>query len=304
MRCLDQFDASTIYPTLDVKNEQNEMSATKAPAKDINYEYSGTNEKMESYMAMSEITNMLSNFKGKLHTLDVLSHKVNELLDHRNVVNQKLHLIQESLNIIQLNSNHINRLENNVEYILRRVDDAIPQRQSSYNQHSSLKKSDDNESGAVNSGEQIVNCESKIDHLISFVHSFAEINRVESGDILNRLGNMQTQLIQFFDAKGATAKKSSQATIAVETKTPVSSTQNDSKEKEEKEDKEENAFIQHATWQNNVSNEQKNYENNVTNYYNFNFNEKSKSRRRKRMINYDGNKMVCLYQCLNCSSKR
>lgn len=172
------------------------------------------NEKMELYSTyfsneMISVTKALNNLKEKLHTLEVVQHEIGELLDHRNVIDQKLHLIQESL-ASQSTSSRLDRLENSMNHIRSRVDELVAKRHGS--SKTILSKREDNENISENSGEEAVNCESKIDHLITFIHSFAEINRVESGDILSRLGNMQSQLIQFFDANEAIAKPPTQTT--------------------------------------------------------------------------------------------
>lgn len=163
------------------------------------------NDKMEFYMAfyMNELTlltRVLDDLKGKMQTIEIIHHEVDQLIEHRNIVDQKLASTHETTT--QSFDNRLERMEYSIQYLRVRIDDLVGDKQRMPTEH----QSKENGSGA-NNGDQLTNCESKIDHLISFVHNFAELDRLESSDVLNRLGNMQSQLIDFFDAKEGTKQR-------------------------------------------------------------------------------------------------
>lgn len=167
------------------------------------------NEKMEIHMnfygnEMTFLTKKLNTLKDKLNTLEILHHEIDQVMNRQNAADQKLHMIQDALFGSQSITGKLDRLEFSMERMHERIDE-LQEKQSRLKftsqteQTKRIKESDDTLS---DSDEQFRNVESKIEQLVAFVHSFAELNRLESTDILNRLGNMQSQLIQFFDVKG------------------------------------------------------------------------------------------------------
>lgn len=150
----------------------------------------------------------LRELNKRMQTLEMLSHQIDELTDYKNNVDTKLFRLSESTESNQMFHVRLNDLQQNIDYVRSQMDQIIektvqqPKRankMSSMNVAAAAAAIDADRTLA--SGEQnTANCESKIDQVISFVHNFAEMNRLESSDILNRLNNMQTQLIHFFDA--------------------------------------------------------------------------------------------------------
>lgn len=160
------------------------------------------NEKMDSYMnyygsEMTFLTAKLNNLKDKLNTLEILHHEVDQVMYRQNTAEQKLQVIQESIFGSQSMNIKLDRLEVSIQQLHERIDELM-ETQRKFNSPSVQTKRNKN----MDEDEQSKNCESKIEQLVGFVHSFAELNRLESADILNRLGNMQSQLIQFFNVKG------------------------------------------------------------------------------------------------------
>lgn len=165
------------------------------------------NEKMEMYMnfygnEMSFLTTKLNTLKDKLNTLEVLHHEIDQVMNRQNTADQKLQVIQDALFGSQSINGKLDRLEFSVQQLHARIDDVMEKQRKFTPQAVQMKRNKDNDDPLSDSDEQFRNCESKIEQLVAFVHSFAELNRLESTDILNRLGNMQSQLIQFFDVKG------------------------------------------------------------------------------------------------------
>lgn len=189
-------------------NERVKQQVTTASA-DNDYQsmkraFDTFNEKMDMYMAfygneMSFLTTKLNTLKDKLNTLETLHHEIDQIVSHQNVAEQKLHVIQDAIFGSQSINSKLDRLEVLMQQTHVRIDNLM-ERQRKLTQsgdETKRKKADDDQSS--NGDEQ---CELKIEQLVAFVHSFAELNRLENTDILNRLGNMQSQLIQFFDVKG------------------------------------------------------------------------------------------------------
>lgn len=161
------------------------------------------NDKMEFYTAfhaneLSLLRNTLNSLKDKMRVFDVLHGKVEQLIDQQNIAQQKLHVIVEAVVGGESMNSKLNRMEYSLQYLHSRIDELIT-KQNSKNDIDDQLKSENVYITASVSNEQMSSCETKVDQLISFVHNFAELNRLESTDILNRLGNMQSQLINFFD---------------------------------------------------------------------------------------------------------
>lgn len=162
------------------------------------------NEKMDLYMnfygsEMTFLTTKLNNLKEKLNTLEILQHEIDQVMNKQNTNEQKLQIIQESISGSQSINSKLDRLELSVQQLNVRIDE-LTEKQRKFSLPNVQKKHAEEQ--LSENDEQFKNCESKIEQLVGFVHSFAELNRLESTDILNRLGNMQSQLIQFFDVKG------------------------------------------------------------------------------------------------------
>lgn len=187
----------------------------------IKHAADGLSQKMEFHNSiylneMLLLTNTIGSFssglrdlKGKMQTLEILHHQIDELTDYKNNIEQKLN----RMNAGDIDNHAINNkllsLENTVNHLHSDIDNLL-ERDRHPNSLPNSKQNDNKKVPNTNnlqqtetSAEQNINCESKIDHLITFVHNFAEINRLESSDILNRLSNMQTQLIHFFDVDKA-----------------------------------------------------------------------------------------------------
>lgn len=153
----------------------------------------------------------LRELNARMQTLEMLSHQIDELTDYKNNVDTKLFRLSENTEANQMLTAKLNDLQHSVDYVRLQMDHIIEktgQQPIRANKAASVSAAvSDVEAKLASSGEQnAANCETKIDQVISFVHNFAEINRLESSDILNRLSNMQTQLIHFFDADKANAK--------------------------------------------------------------------------------------------------
>lgn len=166
-------------------------------------------EKMETIMnfygnEMSFLTKKLNNLNEKLNTLEILQHEIDQVMNRQNTAEQKLQLIQEAIFGSQSINSKLDRLELSMQQLHVQNDEIMEKQRKSIVQTLQTKRkkpNDDNDDLLSDSDEQFRNCEAKIEQLVGFVHNFAELNRLESTDILNRLGNMQSQLIQFFDGK-------------------------------------------------------------------------------------------------------
>lgn len=167
------------------------------------------NAKIDVYMdyqanEMAAHTIKLNSLRDKLNTLDVLQHDIDRMVGRQNVVEQSLQMIRDAMHGTQSINNKLDRLELFMHQIMVRIDDFLTKQwkwtTSAFSDE--IKRRIDPEPLPNHSESQ---CEMKIEQLVAFVHSFAELNRLENADILNRLGNMQSQLIQFFDIKSANA---------------------------------------------------------------------------------------------------
>lgn len=156
----------------------------------------------------------LRELNARMQTLEFLSHQIDELTDYKNTVDTKLYRFSEHTEAIQMLNVRMTELQQNIDYVRTQMDQVIErtlrQPKSAHKVASSSSMSaagvSDAESTLASGEQNAANCESKIDQVISFVHNFAEINRLESSDILNRLSNIQTQLILFFDADKVSVK--------------------------------------------------------------------------------------------------
>lgn len=146
---------------------------------------------------------------ARMQTLEMLSHQIDELTDYKNNVDSKLFRLSENTEAEQMLNVRLNDLQQKIDYVRARMDhfnEKMFQQPNGSNKVNTAVADGDMETTLANGEQNAANCESKIDQVISFVHNFAEINRLESTDILNRLGNMQTQLIHFFDADKVNVK--------------------------------------------------------------------------------------------------
>lgn len=166
------------------------------------------NAKIDVYMdyqtnEMAAHTIKLNSLRDKLNTLDVLHHEFDRMLSRQNVAEQSLQVIRDAILGSQSINNKLDRFEHFMHQTMVRIDDFVAKQwkwtTSAFSDQ--MKRKIDTEP-MPDHGEQ---CEMKVEQLVAFVHSFAELNRIENADILNRLGNMQSQLIQFFDFKSANA---------------------------------------------------------------------------------------------------
>lgn len=150
---------------------------------------------------------------ARMQTLEVLMHQIDELTDYKNNLDSKLFRLNENAETNHAMMARLNELQRNVDYVRKQVDRLrLDQQTKRSNKIMPSMPPDTTDSTPVHSdGTDVANCEAKIDQVISFVHNFAEISRLESGDILNRLNNMQAQLIHFFDADKVAAKSHTHA---------------------------------------------------------------------------------------------
>lgn len=190
-----------------IASSDNGYQSMKRAVDTLDITISSLNEKMERYMNFYDsdmlfLTTKLNNLKEKLNTLEILNHNIDQLVNRPNTAQQKLQIIQEAIFGSQSINGKLDRLEVSVQQLHARIDE-LQQEQTKFNTQISEMKQNKKQKDepSTDSDEHFRNVESKIEQLVEFVHSFAELNRLESSDILNRLENMQSQLIQFFDAK-------------------------------------------------------------------------------------------------------
>ncbi|XP_031621103.1 angiopoietin-2-like isoform X2 [Contarinia nasturtii] len=187
----------------DLTSPDNGYQSMKRAVDTLEMTLGSFNEKMERYTniygsEMTFLTTKLNNLKDKLNTLEILNHDIDQIMNHQNAAEQKLQVIQEAIFGSQSINGKLDRLEVSVQQLHARIDELVLEQRKCTTQTNRNKKPD--KDTPSENDEQFRNVESKIEQLVGFVHSFAELNRLESSDILNRLGNMQSQLIQFFDA--------------------------------------------------------------------------------------------------------
>lgn len=168
-------------------------------------------EKMNVYMdyqanEMAAHTIKLNSLKDKLNTFDVLHHEIDRMVSRQNMVEQSLQVIRDAILGSQSINNKLDRLELLIRQTNVRIDDFVAKQwkwpTASPASDETKRKINIDDEPMTDNNEQ---CEMKMDQLVAFVHNFAELNRLENSDILNRLGTMQSQLIQFFDIKSAIA---------------------------------------------------------------------------------------------------
>lgn len=156
---------------------------------------------------INSVEGSLRHLNERFESLEMISRQIDELADHQNAIDIDLAQLKSTQDINQLINNKINEIKQTVDGLKNHLE------QSEYINERNANKNNNNGNDISNVNENIVdnieNCESKIDELISFVHNFGEINRLESSDILTRLSNMQTQLIHFFDAYKGSSKAQS-----------------------------------------------------------------------------------------------
>lgn len=188
----------------------------------INHVVDGLEQKMDVNQAiyLNELSSVadtiigsfgrsLRDLNARMQTIEMLSHQMDELTDYKNTVDTKLFRLSENTETNQMLNAKLTDLQHTVDYVRTQMDNFIEKSVQQSKRVIAMAPINDvtNGENGLASGEQnAANCESKIDQVISFVHNFAEINRLESSDILNRLSNMQTQLIHFFDADRVNAK--------------------------------------------------------------------------------------------------
>lgn len=188
----------------------------------INHVVDGLIQKIDVNQAiyMNELSSMadviigsfgqsLRELNARMQTLETLSHQIDELTDYKNNVDSKLFRLSENAEANQMLNGRLNDLQHTVYNVRTQVDHIMEksvQQPKRANKKAPSMGGGDAETRHANGEQNAANCESKIDQVISFVHNFAEISRLESSDILHRLSNMQTQLIHFFDADKVNAK--------------------------------------------------------------------------------------------------
>lgn len=170
------------------------------------------NEKMEFYMSfytneLTLLTNVLSEYKEKIQLIENVHDKVDQMIERQNGFELKLNSMPETIAGSQSIGHKLDHIEHSLQYLRERIDD-LTSNDKQRHFDDQTKFVDQSQTSNANNGEQqLNNCEYKIDHLISFVHNFAELDRLESSDVLTRLGSLQSQLIQFFDVKTETKQR-------------------------------------------------------------------------------------------------
>lgn len=162
------------------------------------------NGKMDSHMAfyvneMSFLTTKLNSLKDKFNAVEILHHEIDRVINQQNTLQQKLQTIQDAMFGSQSISGKLDRLELSIQQLHSRFDELMERQKQFSSANERIKQN--KERGLCGRDEPVSNLETTIEQLVAFVHNFAELNRLENTDILNRLGNMQSQLIQFFDVK-------------------------------------------------------------------------------------------------------
>lgn len=140
---------------------------------------------------ITSLARSLQRIDDHLQTLETIAHQIDDIQDNRNNIMEKLYRI--------IDNQESNQIKTNQLHEIYRSDDNLKSKLNSLIEKWQRRAHIDEITNSIDA-ETNVGCESKIDELISFVHNFGEINRLESSDILNRLSNMQTQFIHFFDA--------------------------------------------------------------------------------------------------------
>lgn len=144
------------------------------------------NEKMDVYMdyhtnEMATHTNKLNSLKDKLNTLDVLHHEIDRMVNRQNMVEQSLQVIRDAILGSQSINNKLDRLELLMRQTNVRIDDFMAKQwkwtTAPTNDDTKRKADIHDDDPMPGNSEQ---CEMKIEQLIAFLHSFAELNRLEN----------------------------------------------------------------------------------------------------------------------------
>lgn len=147
------------------------------------------NAKMDVYMdyqanEMAAHTIKLNSMKDKLNTLDVLHHEIDRLASRQNMVEQSLQVIRDAILGSQSINNKLDRLELLMRQTNVRIDDFMAKQwkwTTTPANDDTKRKPNVEEDPMPGNSEQ---CEMKIEQLIAFLNSFAELNRLEnSGEI-------------------------------------------------------------------------------------------------------------------------
>lgn len=159
---------------------------------------------------ISTIERSLQHLTDNFESIETMSRQIDELADHRNAIDIDLAQLKSTQDVNQMINSKLIDLQQTVDYLKSHLE-TIEQQYPYGRKYDSFERNNQNNIRRMNGNadddtSNAANCESKIDELISFVHNFGEINRLESSDILTRLSNMQTQLIHFFDAYKGSSK--------------------------------------------------------------------------------------------------
>lgn len=148
------------------------------------------NEKMDVYMdyqanEMAAHTIRLNGIKFKLNALDVLHHEIDRLASRQTAVEQSLQVIRDAILGSQSINNKLDRLELLMRQTNVRIDDFMAKQWKYTTTTTTAPANDDakrkSDVDELSNGEQ---CEMKIEQLTAFLHSFAELNRLEnSGEL-------------------------------------------------------------------------------------------------------------------------
>lgn len=164
-----------------------------------NYYFNEMNNKISTMLAnINSVAVAMRSLQGKTQVLESSHHNIDALIDRMNGIDRKLDQLKQTQDETASIDNKLIEMEHSLNHLHKRIDN------SGYESFTNtIIKEEQNVGGNNNSdsqfSEQNPTCETKIDHVISFINSFAEINRLESSDILSRLSSIQTQLISFFD---------------------------------------------------------------------------------------------------------
>lgn len=158
------------------------------------------NEKIDVYMdyqanEMATHTSKLNSLKDKLNTLDVLHHEIDRMVSRQNMVEQSLQVIRDAILGSQSINNKLDRLELLMRQTNVRIDDFMAKQwkwTTTPTNDDTKRKSDIDDDPIAGNSEQ---CELKIEQLIAFLHSFAELNRLENSGEINRFINYRIEFM-------------------------------------------------------------------------------------------------------------
>lgn len=161
-----------------------------------NFYFNEMNNKISIMLAnINSLAVTMRSLQGKTQVLESSHHNIDTLVDRMNGIDRKLDQLKQNQDETASIDNKLIEVEHSLNQIHKRIDN------SGYETFTNtINKEEQNVNNAGNQFiEQNPTCETKIDHVISFINSFAEINRLESSDILSQLSSIQSQLISFFD---------------------------------------------------------------------------------------------------------